>query len=362
MLYLADFSLAILAAFGIETLLSEGREALWPNLNRGLAGLVIVSGLCLLVPSILGKPEIDPWVALSIILIFASYALLQYVARCNSGASAKFLIVALSPVRPGLVRLDRTQPDLGRQDGRQSAGQKYELAGGRQFSEVPARRFPRAGSRRSATQYWRPIRCAECFRRWRDHAIRFYADHRESRPAECPLFGEASLGVGAWAGVPGCGLESLYENPTALPWAWIVHESVIDESKAKELPPFDPTQTALMNQPLKVKLDPSVGGNPETVAVSSLANNQVGLRVRAQSRGLLVLSETYYPGWHASVNGAAEDIYQVDGDLRGVVVPAGNSQVILKYIPASIYVGGSLSFLAFTATLFFWVKRRRSNP
>ncbi|MBV8732993.1 MAG: YfhO family protein, partial [Acidobacteriia bacterium] len=61
-LYLANFALAVLAAFGIDTLFLRGPEAAWPGLNRILLALVIACALVLFVPAVLGKPEISPWI------------------------------------------------------------------------------------------------------------------------------------------------------------------------------------------------------------------------------------------------------------------------------------------------------------
>ena len=68
---------------------------------------------------------------------------------------------------------------------------------------------------------------------------------------------------------------------------------------------------------------------------------------RIGGRSLLVLSELYYPGWTASVNGKTQRIWKVDGALRGIVVPQGDSQVSLHYRPVSLYIGAALSVIAF---------------
>ena len=73
--------------------------------------------------------------------------------------------------------------------------------------------------------------------------------------------------------------------------------------------------------------------------------------VRASSGGVLVLSELFYPGWEARVNGRPETINEVDGGLRALLVPAGDSQVMVDYSPRSVMVGGVLSGLTFAFTL-----------
>jgi uncharacterized membrane protein YfhO len=92
--------------------------------------------------------------------------------------------------------------------------------------------------------------------------------------------------------------------------------------------------------------------------------NRMALDVRAASRGLLVLSENYYPGWRAAVNGRPAEIYKVDGALRGVVVPPGSSRVTLDYAPASVYLGGVLTLATFlgVAAAWFYGRRNRRAP
>jgi uncharacterized membrane protein YfhO len=59
------------------------------------------------------------------------------------------------------------------------------------------------------------------------------------------------------------------------------------------------------------------------------------------------------------VNGSAANIYQVDGALRGVIVPAGNWKVEMYYSPASVRLGAILTIFAFGGTLAFAAKNRR---
>ena len=71
------------------------------------------------------------------------------------------------------------------------------------------------------------------------------------------------------------------------------------------------------------------------------------LRVRAAAPGTLVLSEIDYPGWRATVNGEAASIRRIDGLLRGIEVPAGESQVEFRYLPLSILAGAAITLLSF---------------
>ena len=70
------------------------------------------------------------------------------------------------------------------------------------------------------------------------------------------------------------------------------------------------------------------------------------------SPGVLVLADTWYPGWRASVNGEPADVFPVDGMFRGVVLPdEGPHRVVFRYAPRSLQAGLGLSGLSVLITL-----------
>ena len=62
----------------------------------------------------------------------------------------------------------------------------------------------------------------------------------------------------------------------------------------------------------------------DRATIERYAGDSVSLRVETACPGLLVLPDTYFPGWKATVNGREETIYPTDGAFRGVIVPEGN--------------------------------------
>lgn len=83
------------------------------------------------------------------------------------------------------------------------------------------------------------------------------------------------------------------------------------------------------------------------------------VEVNALHPGLLVLADTWYPGWQATVDGEPAAVHPVNLALRGVVVPAGRSAVVFVYRPNWI-APGFLLFLVGVVGLIWMV--RRSEP
>jgi uncharacterized membrane protein YfhO len=60
----------------------------------------------------------------------------------------------------------------------------------------------------------------------------------------------------------------------------------------------------------------------------------------------VVLSEIYYPAWHAYVDGKATHLYVADGALRAVAVPAGEHSIELRLESSALAVGILISSAA----------------
>jgi hypothetical protein len=140
------------------------------------------------------------------------------------------------------------------------------------------------------------------------------------------------------------------ENPDALPRAWIVHSArrmepliALDRLESGAV---DPRETALLEEkppPLERPEDPS----EDEARVTRYEPNRIELDASTGARGLLVLSEVYYPGWNAYVDGEKVEIRRADHLLRAIPVPAGEHTVELRYEPWTLRAGTALSL--FTA-------------
>lgn len=160
----------------------------------------------------------------------------------------------------------------------------------------------------------------------------------------------------------------VYQNPNALPRAVIVHKTeVIRDRDAifRELisPEFDPTTSAIIEEDLDIQLSKPFGKNP-VPKVHEHSPNKVTIEAYLAQPGLLVLGDTYYPGWKAFVDGKESKIYPTNYVMRGVVLPEGRHIVEFRYEPLSFKIGAVITLLSlvFIVGFFVWGLRKKRRP
>lgn len=84
-----------------------------------------------------------------------------------------------------------------------------------------------------------------------------------------------------------------------------------------------------------------------TVTMTVDRATKVVIETHSQQGGLLLLADTYYPGWTATINGAQTPILRVNLMHRGVLVPPGKQTILFRYQPWTVRWGISLSLLGF---------------
>jgi len=98
-----------------------------------------------------------------------------------------------------------------------------------------------------------------------------------------------------------------------------------------------------------------VAAYPETpveAKLTTVEDTRMTADVSAPSGGFLVLSEAYYPGWRATVDGQPTPVYRADVMFQGVAVPPGHHVVTFALESTTLRVGIALSALALACTLF----------
>jgi hypothetical protein len=157
------------------------------------------------------------------------------------------------------------------------------------------------------------------------------------------------------------------ENREALPHAWIVHSArQTTKDEALELldsGAVDPRETALLERqpPELVEPDDTSG---DRVSVEIYEANEMRVEVETGEKGLLILSDVYYPAWKAYVDGESVPLYRADHLFRAVPIPAGEHTVELRYESWPLRVGVAISIvtsLAFVALIVLRLHKRNKS-
>ncbi len=139
----------------------------------------------------------------------------------------------------------------------------------------------------------------------------------------------------------------VYRNEMALPRAFVVHQAVVaadheDAWRRIHEDGFDPAATVVLegSRPLDLQ-----GGGGAEVQIVRYEPDALEIQVDNPAEGYLFLSDPFYPGWRAEVDGQPAEILRANYAFRAVAVPAGSHRVIMAFQPGTWFAGLGISGL-----------------
>lgn len=164
----------------------------------------------------------------------------------------------------------------------------------------------------------------------------------------------------------------IYENLTYGPRTYFIARAEFYDRDAKVLQrvrgaAFDPRSTVVL-----LRGEALLGQREEAASLQSAAafpprsevrvlhywGNGLEIAVLADRPGWLVLSESYFPGWGAWVNGVLTPVLRANYAFRAVAIPAGKSLVIFRYRPNfglfATLASGVIPLLAWALCVLTW--------
>ena len=165
------------------------------------------------------------------------------------------------------------------------------------------------------------------------------------------------------------GYTAVFENKSALPRAWMVPQSGAEiltgvDAQLNRLkdPAFDPRKRVVLAEPLASSVTP-IGDGTGQARMTENGITQLGIQTEATMAAVLVVSQTYYPGWKAFIDGKEVKVLRANLTLTGIPVPAGLHKVQLVFQPMSFRIGLGLTMLSalVLATIFIASSRGRTN-
>jgi len=157
-----------------------------------------------------------------------------------------------------------------------------------------------------------------------------------------------------------------------MPRAQLVHRARVVPDYRDHLPlvrdpGFNPQEVVLLEQaePDHLRrLGRREEGAPErdSVRIKSYGPDRIEISASSASASYLVLSELFYPGWKAYVDGRRAPILRADYLLRAVPLVAGRHEVVVVYRPTSFMLGLGITAITLACLAVAWVWSRRKVP
>jgi hypothetical protein len=149
---------------------------------------------------------------------------------------------------------------------------------------------------------------------------------------------------------------------SALPRAFLVGRSI--KGRAPHLlntyfdPAFEPLKIVLVNENIALREDKNFSGQVERIVY---APNRVSIETSQNAQGILVLLDTWFPGWKVEVDGTPGHIFRANYFYRGVKLNAGRHKIEFSYTPEGFHLGRRISFftLVFILSGLFFYRFRK---
>lgn len=156
----------------------------------------------------------------------------------------------------------------------------------------------------------------------------------------------------------------VYENTAALPRAYMVNGYQVARDTAESLKAVKSDLTDLLHSVVLENGRPSfpsaeVPATCGQVRIDDYGINEVTLSVEAEEPALVILTDSYYPGWTAYVDGVRKPIWRANSLFKAVEVPQGGHTLVFRYQPRSFRLGCAVSLIFFVAILLGILLERR---
>jgi hypothetical protein len=150
-----------------------------------------------------------------------------------------------------------------------------------------------------------------------------------------------------------------YQREDAVPRAWVATDAILqpDDAIARQLivsGEVNPHETVILHEPFDCEL----AAGTTNVDITNYRANQVTVQTNGDG-GVLVLSDQFYAGWQATLDGQPTEIRRAYTVLRAVCVPAGAHEVVFHYRPRSVQIGGIISIMTLLGLLGGWYRIRQ---
>lgn len=156
----------------------------------------------------------------------------------------------------------------------------------------------------------------------------------------------------------------IYRNTDAFPRAWAVHKARwVRQEKDIEPTLIDPSldlrrETFLLVDPPRME----TCQEDDDVRLIRHSAGHVTIEANMGCKGMVILGDSYFPGWGATVDGKPAEVYEAYTAVRGVMVDKGKHRIEMLYRPLSVFAGLAMTLLGIFGAVVLNVRARRREP
>ncbi len=359
---LVNFALAVLAGFGLDAI-SRNLESIW--LRRASGALCLLGAAIVLALMFVKRPEMLDQSGVTAAVAFAAAALLHAMrAGAVSVAHGTGVLVLLAfleysnslgvlLVPRSNVALDKWLIEMQGHD---------DLAS---YLKSQPERFRVEIADKDFAKNWGSAHGIDTWGGYVPAVTRNVAANENHLPETKSLWG-------VWftisKQVPGANQKEVMRsgdgyrllfNEGAFPRVWIAYRliqlpsgaAIRDFVRTRQRELAD-TAITTGSHPLPIEPCP----DSSEVKLKSHRGSEIEIQAKMACNGLVVVSETFYPGWRGYVDGVRAPILEVNGGMRAIFVPKGEHRVEMRFRPRSVYIGVGAAAFALAALVLL---RRR---
>ena len=145
----------------------------------------------------------------------------------------------------------------------------------------------------------------------------------------------------------------IYKNNDALPRFFLTDSFIVEKDKEKIISKlYDykrDAKTVILEEDLNIPIQKGKG----KVNLIEYSPNKINFSVDTQSNNILFLSDSFFPGWKAYVDGKETKIYRANYAFRSIFVPSGKHTVMFSYNPKSFYIGTSVALVTIMVIMLY---------
>jgi hypothetical protein len=173
----------------------------------------------------------------------------------------------------------------------------------------------------------------------------------------------------------------VFRNRNTYPRSWVVHDARFFPRRSSsdralrdaalramlDSGSSDPRRTAWLEADSRPALAGTLPGTPplpsESPQITRHNPQRIEIDLALERPGLVVLADTYDPGWRLTVDGVATPVHRANLMMRAALVAAGRHHLVFRYEPHTWRLGVALSVLGLVALgslgVVFWFRPGR---